>query len=284
MVSLRLALAGFVTILMTAGGCAAGGAASEKTGPHGAASPGGGEGDGVCTGCDSGTGGDASTSSPDAAIAAETGSPTDTGSPPVETGSPDAGPPSPACPGGPTEIDLHTVTLYSNPPDLADWPVTTTLTEVDFTSAGIALQFSKMDGSGRWPDVTPPGWAGPLQYTIGMVECIGGTWTASAVIEVWYGLPAAGGNVAEDTVTMAQCTAFGAGSSCQVAANWYYDSVRWGSLAGRQPATGETIGIFVAAGNLRNVTVDDPAQSPVQERSNVVLVPMPDITGATHSF
>jgi hypothetical protein len=29
---------------------------------------------------------------------------------------------------------------------------------------------------------------------------------------------------------------------------------------------------------------DDPAQSPVMERSNVVLVPMPDANGATHSF
>jgi hypothetical protein len=161
------------------------------------------------------------------------------------------------------------VTLYSNAPDLADWPVTTTLTEVDFTNDGVALTFSKQDGADRWPDVVPPGWGGPLQYTIGMVECIGGQWYGSAVVEVWYGLPAAGGNVALND---------------QVAVNWYYDAIRWGLLAGRQPATGETIGIFVAAGNLRNISSDDPAQSPVMERSNVVLVPMPDVNGATHSF
>jgi hypothetical protein len=173
-----------------------------------------------------------------------------------------------ACPGGPGELDLHLATLYSNPPDLADWPVTTTLTEVDFGD-GVHLAFSKQDGADRWPDVTPPGWMGPLQYTLGMAECIDGQWYASAVIEFWYGLDASGGNIGLDN---------------QVAMNWYYDAGRWGMLAGRQPAPGETIGIFVAAGNLRNITSDDPAQSPVMERSNVVLVPMPDANGATHSF
>jgi hypothetical protein len=61
-------------------------------------------------------------------------------------------------------------------------------------------------------------------------------------------------------------------------------AIRWGMLAGRQPPTRETIGVFVAAGNLRDVTTDDPLQSPVMERSNVVLVPMPDVNGATHAF
>jgi len=178
-----------------------------------------------------------------------------------------APPPGPPC--STASVDLAQMTLYSNPPDLASWPITTTLTEVDFTNDGVAPQFSKMDGTGRWPDVIPPGWGGPLQYTIGMAECIQGQWYASAVIEVWYGLPAAGGNVAVNS---------------QVAMNWYYDAGRWGLLAGRQPATGETIGIFVASGNLRNITADDPTQSPVMERSNVVFVTMPDANGSTNSF
>jgi hypothetical protein len=173
-----------------------------------------------------------------------------------------------ACPGDPNNFDLNLATIYANPPDLAAWPVTTTLTEVDFGS-DVHLVFSKQDGADRWPDVTPPGWDGPLQYTLGMVECIDGQWYASAVIEFWYGLGASGGNI---------------GANDQVAANWYYDAGRWGLLAGRQPPAGETIGIFVAAGNLRNVTADDTAQSPVMERSNVVMVPMPDANGAMHSF
>jgi hypothetical protein len=184
----------------------------------------------------------------------------------------------------PTTLDLHEAIIYDNPSNLADWPVTTTITEVDFEymgSDGVHVQFSKEDDAGSWPDVTPPGWTGSLEYTLGFAEYIGGQWYASAAIQFWRGLPASGGNVAEDTVSLGQCTAFGYASSCQVAMNWYYDG-RWGELAGYQPATGETIGVFVVAGNVRGVT--DGSESPVQERSNVVLVHMPDIGGAKYTF
>jgi hypothetical protein len=182
----------------------------------------------------------------------------------------------------PTTLDLHVATILDNPANLADWPVTTHITEVDFQYGGqdgIHVEFSKRDGAGSWPDVTPPGWDGPLEYTLGIAEYINGQWYASAAIEFWRGLDASGGNLATDVGTSAQCTAFGYGSSCQVAKNWYYDG-RWGALAGYQPATGEIIGVFVVAGNLRNVM--DGSQSPVQERSDVVLVPMPDVNGAKY--
>jgi len=185
---------------------------------------------------------------------------------------------------GPTTLDLHQATIYDNPPNLADWPVTTLITDVWFQYPGwdgIHVEFSKRDGPNSWPDVTPPGWTGPLEYTIGLAEYINGQWYASAAIQVWRGLPAAGGNLGSDINTMGQCTAFGYGSSCQVAKNWYYDG-RWGNLAGYQPATNEVIGVFVVAGNVRGVT--DGSQSPVQERSNVVLVPMPTIAGANYMF
>ena len=174
-----------------------------------------------------------------------------------------------ACPGGPGEMDLHQAMLFDNPPGLADWPETTKLTTVDFTADGVHVEFSKLEGPERWPDIVPPGWEGPLQYTLGMAECIDGQWYASAAIQYWYGLAASGGNVAQDD---------------QVAVNWYYDAGRWGPLAGRQPATGETIGIFVVAGNARAVHENDPLNSPVMERSNVVLVPMPGARGASHKF
>lgn len=179
-----------------------------------------------------------------------------------------------------TTLDLHEATIYDNPANLADWPVTTLITDVEFQylgQDGVHVEFSKRDGAGSWPDVTPPGWDGPLEYTLGIAENIGGRWYASAAIEFWRGLPASGGNVAADVDMQSQCTAFGYGSSCQIAKNWYYDG-RWGAMSGYQPKTGEMIGIFVVAGNVRGVT--DGSQSPVQERSNVVLVPMPDVDGA----
>jgi len=170
----------------------------------------------------------------------------------------------------PTELDLHDAILFDNPVDLADWPVTTLITAVEFQyrgQDGVHVAFSKLDGPERWPDVTPPGWDGPLQYTLGLAEYIDGQWYASAAIQFWYGLEASGGNVALDG---------------QIARNWYYDS-RWGEMAGYQPATGEIIGVFVVAGNVRGVH-DEGSQSPVKERSNVVLVPMPDVNGATYTF
>ncbi len=166
-------------------------------------------------------------------------------------------------------MDLHDAIVFDNPKNLADWPVGTKITEVVFQPGGkdgVRIEFAKKDGPGRWPDVTPPGWDGPLQYTLGIAEKIDGQWYASAAIQFWYGLEQSGGNVAKDN---------------QIAKNWYYDS-RWGNLAGRQPKTGEIIGVFVVAGNLRGVK--DGSQSPVQERSNVVLVPFPDVNGAKYTF
>jgi hypothetical protein len=163
-------------------------------------------------------------------------------------------------------IDLHDAILHDNPPDLADWPITTMITHLEFRDDGVYLEFSKKDGDGRWPDIVPPGWDGPLQYTVGLVERIDGVWHASAAIQYWYGLEASGGNVALDN---------------QVAMNWYYDA-RWGEMAGHQPITGESIGVFVVAGNVRGV--GDNSQSPAMERSDVVVVPMPDTSGAVHDF
>lgn len=166
----------------------------------------------------------------------------------------------------PVAIDLHDVIIHDNPANVADWPISCTITRLEFRADGVYVEFAKKDGDGRWPDITPPGWDGPLQYTLGFVELIDGQWHGSAAMQYWYGLDVQGGNVAIDN---------------QVAINWYYDG-RWGEMAGYQPALGETIGVFVVAGNLRGVT--DGSQSPVQERTDVVVVPFPGADGAVHDF
>ena len=210
---------------------------------------------------------------PDTAPPVEDVGEPDVALPPEDVPVTDVGPvdePDVAGPPPPTELDLHEAILFDNPVNLADWPITTTITAVEFQyqgGDGVHVEFDKLDGPEKWPDVTPPGWDGPLQFTLGMAEYINGQWYASAAIQFWYGLAASGGNVALDN---------------QIAKNWYYDS-RWGEMAGYQPATGEIIGIFVVAGNVRGVK-DEGSQSPVKERSNVVLVPMPDVNGATYSF
>ncbi len=161
--------------------------------------------------------------------------------------------------------DLKQCAVLNNPPSEVDWPITTKITKLDIRPNGVHVEFSKRDGTGRWPDITPPGWKGPLQYTLGMVENIAGKWVASAPIQFWYGLDESGGPPG------------------QIRKNWFYDTSRWGPLAVRQPAPGETVGFFVIAGNVRNIT-DEGSQSPVHERSNVVYVAMPGSAGATYNF
>jgi hypothetical protein len=53
-------------------------------------------------------------------------------------------------------------------------------------------------------------------------------------------------------------------------------------MANHQPARGEIIGFFGCAGDCRNNTRGD--LSPVKERTNVVLVPMPDDGGMSQTF
>jgi hypothetical protein len=163
-------------------------------------------------------------------------------------------------------FDLSQATVYDSPPDIASWPATTTLTRLDMESTGFHVEFDKQDGASRWPDVYIPGWdGGNLQYSLWSVEYVNGAWAASGPIEFWYGLYESGG------------------PPSGFAADWYYDT-RWGPLASYQPAVGEWVGFFVAAGNTRNIDSDDAAQSSVMERSNVVMVPFPSDTGQNVVF
>jgi hypothetical protein len=171
--------------------------------------------------------------------------------------------PAPPPPSGPTDaIDLHQATITGgSPADVADWPVAATITGLNFQANGLRLDFTKKDGPGRWPDVVPPGWDGPLQYTVWMVVNIGGRWYTSGGVEFWYGLERSGG------------------PPSLFAGNWYYNSQVWGPLANRQPAIGEQVGFLVTAGDARVKDVRS-----VRERSNVVVVPFPSDAGATFTF
>lgn len=160
--------------------------------------------------------------------------------------------PSPGAPAAGDQINMSAAQIYNSPTDLASWTVSTAITSVAFGGDGISVQFSKKDGPGRWPDVTPPGWNGPLEYTLGMCLNIGGQWDCSAVIEAWNGLDPLGG------------------PPSQIGQNWFYDPLRWGPMTGHQPAPGETVGIFVCEGDCRNNS--QGTSSPLRERSNVVLV------------
>ena len=54
---------------------------------------------------------------------------------------------------------------------------------------------------------------------------------------------------------------------------WFYDPARWGPMYNYHPAEGETVGIWVGAGDLRNQRFTQATCPRVCEVSNVVLVP-----------
>jgi hypothetical protein len=159
-------------------------------------------------------------------------------------------PPPPTAPGGPSQdgFNMQTASIWDNPSDLGSWPATATITSIQFTSSAFLVDFDKRTGAGRWPDA--PFGTGNIEYTLGMCVNIGGQWNCSATVQFWFGR---------------DLTA--SGRPDEIAKNWWYDA-RWGRLQGYQPAMGETVGIFVAAGNLR-----DNGAVVTKQRSNVVLMP-----------
>jgi hypothetical protein len=174
---------------------------------------------------------------------------------PTPTPAPTPAPTPPPAPApGPTsndQMDLSQAAVYNSPPDIANWAVTSTITRLDMnSSSGLNVEFTTKDS---WPDYVPPGFDGPLEYTVWAVVNINGQWYTSGFIQMWRGRASTGAPILSN-----------------FAINWAYDA-RWGPMAGYQPHAGELMGFFVSAGNARNFTT----VSSLRERSNVVVVPLP---------
>jgi hypothetical protein len=158
------------------------------------------------------------------------------------------------------QMNLSSAHVYNSPPDIASWAVTGCITQLTMDpSAGLSFQFTT---SNSWPDVVPPGWDGPLQYTVWAVVNQGGAWNTSGFIQMWRGRGSTGGPILSN-----------------FASNWAYDS-RWGPMAGYQPHAGEQMGFFLSAGNARGFTT----VSSVRERTNVVVVPLPGGDSGSFTF
>jgi VCBS repeat protein/FG-GAP repeat protein len=150
-------------------------------------------------------------------------------------------------------IDLSQAAVYNSPADIASWPVTTAITRLDMARAnnfGLSFTFGAHN---TWPDYTPPGWTGPIQYTVWAVVNVNGRWYTSGFIQMWRTRASTGAPILTD-----------------FARNWAYDA-RWGPMKGHQPVVGEQMGFFVSAGNARGTST----ATSVRQRSNVVLVSLP---------
>jgi hypothetical protein len=149
------------------------------------------------------------------------------------------------------KIDFSTVHIH-NSHDVREWPATATITRLEFRPSGVHVEHTRQHGPQSWPDFTPPGWDGPLQYTLWIFLRIRDEWHASGCIQYWRTCEENGGPPEE------------------FAKNWYYAEDRWAPMTGHQPAPGELVGFMVTAGDARNNgTVS------VQERSDLVMMPFP---------
>lgn len=160
-------------------------------------------------------------------------------------------------------IDLSQAVVVNSPPDVASWRISSRVESMLMSPEGAAEPGIMMHFQSRatWPNYTPPGWDGPIQYTIWAGVFINGRWHVSGFIQMWRERPATGAPI----LTI--------GPGCTVnnfACNWAYDG-RWGAMAGYQPRAGEAMIFFATAGNARGVNT----VTSVRERTNVVLVNLP---------
>jgi hypothetical protein len=171
--------------------------------------------------------------------------------------------PAPAPAPAPTSddaVDIHQITVVGSV-DVRDWPATAKIRVLDFSSSGVAIDFTKKEGPGRWPDVVPNGWDGPIQYTVWMVVNHGGRLYTAGGVEFWHGLGRSGG------------------PPSQFANNWYYNPQLWAPLTFHQPGVGEQVGFFVTAGDQRAKDAHI-----VAERSNIVVISFPSDSGGYYPF
>jgi hypothetical protein len=162
-------------------------------------------------------------------------------------------------------FNFSTAKFWDTPPDLGDWPETAKITAIDFTGDAMVVDFDRRDGANRWPDQIPPGFSGPLEYTLGMCRFVEGGWHCAGIVEFWYDRPL------DQTAPPSRFWR-----------EWWYDGARWGPLATNPPAEGELVGVFVGSGDLRGRTWTRATCPGVCERSNIQFVPF--IMNSTASF
>jgi alpha-tubulin suppressor-like RCC1 family protein len=152
-------------------------------------------------------------------------------------------------------MSLSSVIVTGNSPqDIASWPVTGTISQLTMTPGqynGLSFVFPQHE---TWPDYTPPGWDGPIEYTVWAVAKVNGQWYMSGFIQMWRTRESTGAPILTD-----------------FHANWAYSYDRWGQLYNYYPQVGDQMGFFISAGDARG----NPNVTSVRERTNVVVVNLP---------
>jgi hypothetical protein len=164
-------------------------------------------------------------------------------------------------------IDLHVAVIHNGPSEIAAWPVTTLIERLTMRPGqnnGLSFTFG---GNQTWPDYVPPGWTGPIQYTVWAGVQIRGEWHVAGFIQMWRTRPSTGAPI------LAQW------------GDWAYDRNRWREMVDYRPQAGDKMIFFLSAGNARKGSAGpEPDVTSVRERSNVVMVGLPAGDDGTFAF
>lgn len=149
-------------------------------------------------------------------------------------------------------MTLDDVIIHGSP-DVRQWKETVKITSLTMRPGkeeGVSFEFEPRQA---WPDYTPPGWDGPIQYTVWPVVKVGGQWHTAGIIQMWRTRPSTGAPLLQQW------------------SDWCYDRGRWGVMCDYRPQVGDEVGFFLTAGNARGTK----EVTSVAERSNIVVVKLP---------
>lgn len=133
--------------------------------------------------------------------------------------------------------------------DVKSWAPTSRITKIELLPDNMTIEHTR----GDWPEITPPGWDGPIQFTV-FAAINQGAWITAGGLEFWKGRTETG-----DPIN-------------HIMHDWYSFEPR---LDTHQIRAGEQVCFFVAAGDLRLKTLVT-----VEERSDLACLVVPaSLTG-----
>lgn len=159
----------------------------------------------------------------------------------------------------PDMIDPRTIRWQGT--DVGGWPATVELNGITFKPGdGVFPDYDTAEANRRWPDITPAGWDGPIQFTLHAIVNVGGQWHGGGYILFWRGRTNTGANWLE----LAPDRTDGLDNW---RANWA--DTRFGPSHGYIPKAGDEVGFCLSAGGNRMREATS-----VQERTPIVRLPL----------
>jgi hypothetical protein len=153
--------------------------------------------------------------------------------------------------GGGTGVDfdsLGPVLIVGGSPDVRTWAVTSRITSLVFSPGNLHLEHTRF---GQWPAVDIGG--GTLQEST--------LWVFFKINGQWYATGGERFRPGQRDRDLSSPSAIGPG--------WFYNPT-WSPMSGYVPRPGEQVGFMIVSGSTRS-----DFNAPVQERSNVLLIPFP---------